>query len=177
MLEGVMVHVSPVGETVVASATVPVNPSIGVTVIVEDAVPPICAVMLVWEAVTEKSWTLRETVVKWLTVPLIPVIVTLYVPAGRFMHDRVDDCDEPRIMLVGFSVHVKLAGVTVEDRSTVPVKPLIGAMVMVAIPVDPANTLRLGGVGTIEKSIDCVTVTRTVIEWESDPLVAANMRE
>ncbi len=55
MLVGLRVHVSPLGETADVSATVPVNPLTGATVIVEVAVPPDAMVTLVGLAVTEKS--------------------------------------------------------------------------------------------------------------------------
>ena len=45
-------HVRPAGETVDDRATVPVKPFTGVTVIVEVAVPPELAAMLVGLAVT-----------------------------------------------------------------------------------------------------------------------------
>lgn len=52
MLVGDRVHVSPAGEIVDASATVPVNPLTGATVIVDVAVAPARALTLVGLAVT-----------------------------------------------------------------------------------------------------------------------------
>jgi len=52
MLVGDRVHVNPAGDTVDASATVPVNPFSGATVIVEVAVAPARALTLVGLAVT-----------------------------------------------------------------------------------------------------------------------------
>ena len=74
-------HVRPAGETTEVRATVPVNPLTGVTVIVEVAVPPELAAMLVGLAVTVKSVTVTVTVAEWESVPLVPVTVTVYVPA------------------------------------------------------------------------------------------------
>jgi hypothetical protein len=51
-LVGLRVHVRPAGETAEASATVPVKPFTGVTVIVEVAVAPASALTLVGLAVT-----------------------------------------------------------------------------------------------------------------------------
>jgi len=52
MLVGDRVHVNPAGETVEVSATVPVKPFTGATVIVEVAVAPARAVTDVGLAVT-----------------------------------------------------------------------------------------------------------------------------
>ena len=52
MLVGVRVHVRPAGDTVEVSATVPVKPFTGATVIVEAAAAPARTVTLVGLAVT-----------------------------------------------------------------------------------------------------------------------------
>ena len=64
MLLGVSVQVKPEGDTVLVRATVPVNPLIGATVIVEVAATPAFTVTAVGLAVTEKSGTaiVNETV-------------------------------------------------------------------------------------------------------------------
>ena len=62
MLPGLREHVSPAGDTVEESATVPVNAFTGATVIVEVAVAPASALTLVGLAVTVKSLTLTVTV-------------------------------------------------------------------------------------------------------------------
>jgi len=56
------VHVNPAGDTELASATVPVNPFTGATVIVEDAAVPTVVVTEVGLAATVKSWTMKITV-------------------------------------------------------------------------------------------------------------------
>jgi len=55
-------------------------------------------------------------------------------------------------MLVGDRVHVRPAGDTVDVRATVPVKPLIGATVMVEVPVAPARMVTVVGDAVTEKS-------------------------
>ena len=55
MLFGVRVQVRPAGETVEVRATVPVNPPVGATVIVEVPAAPANALTLVGLAVTVKS--------------------------------------------------------------------------------------------------------------------------
>jgi len=62
MLLGDRVQVKPAGDTALASATVPVNPLIGATVIVEVATVPTSTVTLVGLAVTEKSRTVKVTI-------------------------------------------------------------------------------------------------------------------
>lgn len=89
MLVGLRVQVRPAGETADVSATVPVNPFSGATVIVDVAVAPARALTFVGLAVIVKSVTVTVTVAAWDSVPLVPVTVTVYVPAGP-EHDRVD---------------------------------------------------------------------------------------
>jgi hypothetical protein len=55
MLDGVRVQTSPAGATALVSATVPVNPFTGATVIVEVAAVPAVVVTAVGLAVTVKS--------------------------------------------------------------------------------------------------------------------------
>ncbi len=62
MLAGVNVQARPAGETDDVSATVPVKPLTGATVIVEVAAAPARTVTLVGLAVTVKSLTLTVTV-------------------------------------------------------------------------------------------------------------------
>jgi hypothetical protein len=78
MLFGVRVHVSPVaGDIDDDRATVPVKPFTGATVIVELPSTPALTVKLVGAAATVKSCTLKVTVVKCDSVPLVPVTVTV----------------------------------------------------------------------------------------------------
>jgi len=62
MLAGERVHVKPAGETALASATVPVNPWTGATVIVEVPAVPTVVVTEVGLAATVKSFTVTVTV-------------------------------------------------------------------------------------------------------------------
>ena len=62
MLVGVKVQVSPAGDTEDVSATVPVNPWSGATVMVEEPAALASAVTLVGLAVTVKSLTVTVTV-------------------------------------------------------------------------------------------------------------------
>jgi hypothetical protein len=77
MLAGVRVQVNPAGDTELVSATVPVKPCRGATVIVEVAAAFASALMLVGLAVTVKSLTVTVTVAVWDRDPLVPVTVTV----------------------------------------------------------------------------------------------------
>ncbi len=70
-------QVNPAGLTADVSATVPVNPLTGATVIVEVAAVPALTATVVGLAVTEKSVTVYVTVAVWDRLPLVPVTVTV----------------------------------------------------------------------------------------------------
>jgi hypothetical protein len=71
-------QLSPVeGDTELARLTVPVNPSNGLTVIVDMPAWPARTVMLVGLAAREKSWSMKPTVAEWEREPLLPVTVTV----------------------------------------------------------------------------------------------------
>ena len=89
-LAGVRVHVRPVaGETVAVRLTVPVKALTGLTVIVDVPAVPALTVTLVGLAVTVKSRMLTVTVAVRDSDPLVPVTVTVYVPAEP-VHDRAE---------------------------------------------------------------------------------------
>jgi len=71
------VQVKPAGETEEVSATVPVNPWSGATVIVEAAAVPEVVVTDVGLAVRVKSLTVTATVAVRVRPPLVPVTVTV----------------------------------------------------------------------------------------------------
>lgn len=77
ILAGVRVQVRPAGETDDVSATVPVNPWTGATVIVEAAAVPEVVVTDVGLAVTVKSFTVTVTVAVRVRPLLVPVTVTV----------------------------------------------------------------------------------------------------
>lgn len=70
MLAGLIVHVRPDGEMLVARLTVPVKPPTGDTVRVELPVVPAFMMRLVGLAVSVKSWTVTVIVVECVLVPL-----------------------------------------------------------------------------------------------------------
>ncbi len=69
------------------------------------------------------------------------------------VHDRVEVCEAPRTMLLGVRVQVKpVAGDIEEAKATVPLKPFIGATVMVEVLATPALVVRFVGVAATVKS-------------------------
>ena len=67
----------PAGATDDVSATVPVNPLTGATVMVDVAATPTLTLAVVGLAVTVKSVTVTVTVAVWVRDPLVPVTVTV----------------------------------------------------------------------------------------------------
>ena len=111
-LDGLIVTVPRLGDADTAKLTVPLKPPIEVTVMVLEPKLPCTIVTVVGFAVSAKSWTLTVTVVEWLSEPLMPVTVTVYVPAVLLVQLRVE-VPEPPVMLVGVKVQVRPLGVTV----------------------------------------------------------------
>ena len=72
------------------------------------------------------------TVAEWDSVPLVPVMVTVYTPADP-LQDRLEVPDAVR--LVGVRVQVRpVAGVIVDVRPTTPLKPWREVIVIVEVP-------------------------------------------
>ncbi len=77
-------------------------------------------------------------------------------------HESVEVWEEPKTRLVGLNVQVAPpGGETDDDRLTVPVKPFVGATVIVEVTVAPALVLIVVGFAEIVKSL---VVTITVAE-------------
>jgi len=95
------------------------------------------------------------------SVPLVPVTVTVYVPALP-VHDSVEVPEVPRVTLVGARVQARpVAGETAAVKLTVPVKPWTEPTVIVEVPEAPASTVTLVGLAVTVKSW---TVKVTVAE-------------
>ena len=75
---------------------------------------------------------------------------------------------DTRETLLGLAEAVSPVGDTEVARPTVPVKPLMLVMVMVEVLDEPATTVSLAGVEIVKS----VTFTVTVVECDSEPLVA-----
>jgi hypothetical protein len=90
-------------------------------------------------------------------VPLVPVTVTVYVPAGVeavVAIVNVEVAVEPgaRLTLAGAKLNVipVAAGATVAESPTVPAKPSSPVATIVVEPVDPAGAVTL--VGLIDRA-------------------------
>jgi hypothetical protein len=89
--------------------------------------------------------------VVWLSVPLVPVTVTLNVPEVAVL-DAVKVTVLVPVVEAGLKLAVTPAGRPLAVRATVPEKPFTGATVIVLLPVAPWLTERLAGFADSEKS-------------------------
>ncbi len=89
-----------------------------------------------------------------MSEPLVPVTVTVNVPAVVELHDSVAVAgDGGRITLAGLiAVQVSPVGRGVSERATVPAKPFTAATVTVDTAEEPAFTAA-GEVAAIVKSV------------------------
>ncbi len=132
--------VSPPGEVEVVCATVPAKllrlPRLMMVAPDEPAtkLSPGGVAML-------KSTTLTVTITGWERAPLIPVTVTVYVPALEAVHDSVEVKEVPKLALVGLREHARpVPGETSSESETVPTNPFRLFTVMVDVIVEPALT-------------------------------------
>ena len=97
--------------------------------------------------------------------PLVPVIVTVYVPEEP-VHESVLVPVLPSVILVGVSVQVRpKLGEMPEARVTVPENPRTLVTTIVDVPAAPALTVTLVGVSVSVKSC---AITATVVECVSN---------
>lgn len=143
------VAVTPLGRAEFDRVTDPVNPLLGVTVMVLLPLVPCLTVKLVGDAESEKfgaagAVTVRLIVVVCVKLPDVPVIVTLDVPVvAVLLALKVTTLLE----VVGLvpNVAVTPAGRPDADKVTLPVNPPEGVTVIVEFPLLPWVTLRLEG--------------------------------
>jgi len=167
----VVPEVPPV--TAEVNETGPVKPFRPVAVIVDvPAAPPAMILTLVGLAAIVKSWTVNVTMAVCDKFPLVPVTVTVYVPADP--EQESEDVAEPPegvVTLVGFKLHVKpVDGDTDAVNDTAPLNPFKLDTVIVEVPAVPALTLTEVGLVLIIKSGAAPTLYVTVAECESEPL-------
>ena len=153
----------PVGTAPAEKLTVPANPLIAFTEIVEaPAVPAVERTMVGGVAERVKSWTVTLTLVvreRVLgAVPVVPVIVTL-------------NGATPVVQLTDNTALAKEAvqplGIVPAAKVTVPVNPLIGATATVDVPATVANVVIAGA--DSEKSTTWNRIEPLV--WDSVPLM------
>lgn len=141
--------VTPLGRAEFDRVTDPVNPLLGVTVMVLLPLVPCFTVKLDGDADSEKfgaagALTVKLIDVVWLRVPEVPVIVTVEVPVvAVLLALNVTTLED----VVGFvpKLAVTPAGSPDADKLTLPVNPPLGVTVMVELPLLPWVTLRLEG--------------------------------
>src|SRR5260370_37476750 len=107
-----------------------------------------------------KSVTMKVAVVECDSVPLVPVIVSVYVVAIVELQDTV--AVPAFVTLVGvIAPQVRFAG-TVSVRLTVPVKPFNAATVMVEVAEVPTVIAD----GEVAEIVKLVTMKVAVVEGE-----------
>ena len=132
-------QLSPAGPLSV-KATVPVNPLVGVSVIVEVVVDPgftdvgeVAVIVKLGGAAN-----VNEAVAEWLREPLEPLIVTVYTFWVAELQDRLAVPD-PDTLLGEIVLQFRPLG-TVVDNAIVPVKPFTDVRVIVEVVDCPALT-------------------------------------
>ncbi len=118
-------------------------------------------------ATIEKFWTptVKVAVMEWASVPLVPVIVTMYV--ATIVELQVSVAVPEFVTLVGvIGPQVRLAG-TVSVSETVPVKPLSAVMVMVEVRLEPAPPE-----DDVAATVKSVKFKLVLAVWDRDPLLA-----
>ena len=133
-----------------ARATLPVNPFTGEMVILEvpgELTSTVTAVGLAEIVKSGRPVTVYDTITEWVNEPLVPVTVTLTVPAVAKVQDKMD-VPEPPVTLVGFNLHAELS----DTRATLPVKLFRGETVIVEVPAELTATVTAVGFAEMLKS-------------------------
>ena len=102
-------------------------------------------------------------------VPLVPVMLTEYLPADP-VHERTDVPEDPRVTPVGLRVQISpVEGETDGISVTVPVNALIDVTVIEEAPAIPATTVTLVGLAFTEKSGTAMLYAMAAL-WDRVPL-------
>jgi hypothetical protein len=129
-----------------------------------------------WVAVTHPLpvLTARVTTAECVTLPLVPVMVRLELPAGVEVVVLTVSVDDPELLTdAGLKLAVVPAGKPETASETLPLKPLIAPTVAMYVVLLPAVTVCDAGVAESEKSATAMglTVRVTVAECVTMPLV------
>jgi hypothetical protein len=133
---GLKLAVAPLGSPLTLRPTAALNPPDGDTVTVYVVVEAREIVRLAGVAEMVKSpdvtaFTTSVTVVACVVVPLVPVIVSVYVPASDELDVVMVRVEEPEpVTDVGLKLPVAPDGKPVTPRLTVPLKPPMDVMVV-----------------------------------------------
>jgi len=138
--DGLKVAVTPAGNPLALRPTLAVNPPVRVIVIVLITVPPGLTVTLEGLAEIVKSGgggalTVRPMGILCVIPPPIPVTVTVAGPVAAVL-----DAAKVRALLfpvaeAGLKVAVAPVGNPLAPNATLPVKPPVGVIVIVTIPI------------------------------------------
>jgi hypothetical protein len=139
--------ITPAGKPEAPSVTLPLKPFAALMAMVPVLLPPGMTLTLAGFAASVKlagTATVSSMLVLLVTLPDVPVTVTVVVPAAAFALTFkvivvvcVDDA--------GLNVAVTPAGKAVTEKATVPSKLPCGDTVIVLTPLPPGATLRLAG--------------------------------
>jgi hypothetical protein len=159
-----------VGDVVKVKLTVPTKPLAGLTVIVEFSFEPIFPVRLVGFAPMVKSSITNVALAEWERVPLIPVMVSAYVPAVVELQETLA---VPEFVRLLGEIGLQFRPVGMESvRLMVPVKPFTEPMDIAEV----AGILTSTGPGEVAAMLKSVTVTVAVVEWDRVPLAPFMLR-
>lgn len=111
------------------------------------------------------GFTTSVTVVAWARLPLVPVIVRLYVPAGLVALVVTDMVDEPEpVTEAGLKLALAPAGNPLTLKLTLPANPPDPVIVVVYEVFVPAVTVAEAGDAEMEKSPTTGAFTTSVTE-------------
>jgi len=157
---GLNAAVTPLGRPATVRATVPVNPVLGVTVMVSAALAPCTTLRVAGEAASEKSaggTTVKAMVQVALRLPDLPVTVTVAAPAAAVaLAAKVNVLAVDA--LAGLNDAVTPLGSPETVRLTAPLNPLAGPTAILAVPVAPCTMVTAVGVACRLKAGAAVTV-------------------
>jgi hypothetical protein len=157
---GLKEAVTPVGNPLTATPTVPVKPFSGVTVMVLAADAPCTTLRVAGAAANVKPvapFTVRLSVTVADNVPEVPVTVTVVVPAaaeGVALNVTV----LAAAVVAGLNDAVTPLGRPEAVSATLLLKPFFGVTVTVSVALAPCTTLTLEGEAANEKPVVAVTV-------------------
>jgi hypothetical protein len=128
--------VAPAGRPLTLSVTCPEKPFVGVTVTVYVVLPDDRMNRNDGETLIEKSpagalWTTRVVVTEWLRLPLVPVTVSVELPAGVLLEVVTVQELVPEVSEAGLQLAPPPLGKPLTPRLTVPLKPPAGVTVTV----------------------------------------------
>jgi hypothetical protein len=136
--------VTPLGSPDTARLTLLLKPFCGVTVAVPPAVNPRGRPRLPGrkDSVKFGAVMVNPTIVVLLSVPDVPVTVTLYVPTGAVLL-ALKVRELVLLVLTGLNAAVTPVGNAVAVRPTIPVKPFWPLTLIVLLPLLARGTVRL----------------------------------